>query len=366
MNLPQSEKLNIQALSRAFADMSESYKVFWFNGLMEIVRADRKRATFREIISRMVTSAWYMVSEYHLNLGPADTLEKLVLRAQAVSGLKPSSKPQDILLFLEQTDDPEIRKAMYVLTLNVPFRLQAPFILDFKGKSWNRRQEVIDRINSDPSTMYHFGFGTGLDTEIVISDKWFDYLHINQAIIAGWIEYNMILYLQRRNPNVPGIANKLSPPVERKLEAVKKYWKALAEIGPVRNIYAPDNSLLTKDDISIDHFVPWSYVAHDELWNLVPTTKSLNSSKSNTLPDWDIYFPRLCDVEFEAYRTIWLNEHIRQLFEKCRKEHINSETVDFRLYKPGIEKNEYTARLEELILPAYTAAGNSGFAQWQL
>ena len=50
---------------------------------------------------------------------------------------------------------------------------------------------------------------------------------------------------------------------------------------------------LVDQKISVDHFVPWQYVAHDELWNLHPTTKSINSSKSNNLPVWDRYFSQL-------------------------------------------------------------------------
>ena len=34
---------------------------------------------------------------------------------------------------------------------------------------------------------------------------------------------------------------------------------------------------------SIDHVIPWSYMYHDDLWNLVYTHKSCNSSKSNIL-----------------------------------------------------------------------------------
>ena len=34
---------------------------------------------------------------------------------------------------------------------------------------------------------------------------------------------------------------------------------------------------------SIDHVIPWSYIYHDDLWNLVYTHKSCNSSKSNRL-----------------------------------------------------------------------------------
>lgn len=70
----------------------------------------------------------------------------------------------------------------------------------------------------------------------------------------------LIIYLQKRNPSVPGIADKLFPPVERKLEKVKRYWKAIIDVEPVYDIYG--NYRLTDKDISIDHFVPWSYVAH--------------------------------------------------------------------------------------------------------
>jgi CRISPR/Cas system Type II protein with McrA/HNH and RuvC-like nuclease domain len=38
-------------------------------------------------------------------------------------------------------------------------------------------------------------------------------------------------------------------------------------------------------DISIDHFIPWSYIYSDDIWNLVITSKSNNSKKSNKLTD---------------------------------------------------------------------------------
>lgn len=65
---------------------------------------------------------------------------------------------------------------------------------------------------------------------------------------------------------------------------------------------------LNDKNISIDHFVPWSYVAHDELWNLTPTTRSINSSKSNNLPDWNRYFPILCKVERKGAGARWFEE----------------------------------------------------------
>ena len=123
---------------------------------------------------------------------------------------------------------------------------------------------------------------------------------------------------------------------------------------------------LTTADISIDHFVPWSYVAHDELWNLSPTTKSINSSKSNHLPDWDRYFDRLCKLEYEAYSLIWKYEHVHKAFQRCAKEHINSVDVLHKLYRRGLREQEFDGMLQEIIQPVYSAASNLGFDRWVL
>jgi len=160
--------------------------------------------------------------------------------------------------------------------------LQAPFLPEITGRIWRNTTAAAQYINAQPDMIYTFSDGKGLDRTILVTEEWHDYMKSNLGILQGWTDYNLIMYLQRRNPSVPGIASKIYPPQERKLEAVKAYWKAVITAVPVQNIYSGE--LMTVKDISIDHFVPWSYVAHDELWNLVPTTKSLNSSKSNRLP----------------------------------------------------------------------------------
>ena len=100
---------------------------------------------------------------------------------------------------------------------------------------------------------------------------------------------------------VRGIADKISAPQSRDIERVRKYWKLIIDIRPeIRDIYG--NIELVDQKISVDHFVPWQYVAHDELWNLHPTTKSINSSKSNNLPVWDRYFSQLSGPEYQSYK----------------------------------------------------------------
>ena len=78
MQLPYSEELNIEYLGRLFDNTSECYKFFWFKAIITKVTEGNNELTYEELIDEMITDAWYMVTEYHLNLGPKDTLESLV------------------------------------------------------------------------------------------------------------------------------------------------------------------------------------------------------------------------------------------------------------------------------------------------
>ena len=70
MKLPYSEKLNIGYLSRLFDNTSNCYKFFWFKAILGKIQKEKTRFTFDELINEMIADAWYMVTEYHLRLGP--------------------------------------------------------------------------------------------------------------------------------------------------------------------------------------------------------------------------------------------------------------------------------------------------------
>ena len=366
MQLPHSDDLEVQYLSRLFDNTSECYKFFWFQAIVTMVLEGKSTFTYEELIDEMIADAWYMVTEYHLNLGPKDTLERLVHHISTISNMKPSEKKEVVIDYLKNCADAEVKRQKRTLTKNVPYRLQAPFMDKMKGDAWKVSETaLIERINEQYRQyrmLYYFSQAAGMNTTITIHPEWERYIHRNQEIVKGWLQYSMIMYLQRRNPSVPGIADKLKPPVERKLEKVQKYWKLLISIEPVREIY--HGELITVNDISIDHFVPWSYVAHDEFWNLHPTTKSINSSKSNNLPDWDTYFPKLCELEYKSYELMNRYDKVRAEFERCEKEHLNSMEIKGRVYRPELDYDEFAGVLEEVVRPVYLSAKNCGFRNW--
>ena len=76
MQLPKSEQLNIASLSRLFDNKAECYKLFWFQAILNHVCKGQQEIRFEELIDDMIANAWYMVTEYHLNLGPGISWRK--------------------------------------------------------------------------------------------------------------------------------------------------------------------------------------------------------------------------------------------------------------------------------------------------
>ena len=137
MNLPYSSQLNIAALSRLFDNKSECYKLFWFQAILKFCCEGKQDIIFEDLIDEMIADAWYMVTEYHLNLGPKDTLERLVHYISSISNMKPSEKKEVVVDYLKNCTDGEVKKQKRTLTRNVPYRLQAPFMAAVKGKEWD-------------------------------------------------------------------------------------------------------------------------------------------------------------------------------------------------------------------------------------
>ena len=367
--LPFDEKLNIGYLSRLFDDTSNCYKFFWFQAILGKLTEEKTGFTFGELINEMIADAWYMVTEYHLRLGPfgvTDNLEEAVKYIGQITTFPSSERREKIISFLENTDDKQLLRYKKELIKNVPYRIQSPFLDDVKvdKREWNRPEELTRKINQQKRLLYYYDSFMQLDTKIVLNEDWVGYLLRNREILKGWMQLNLIHYLQRRNPSVPGIADKLSAPQSRDIDRVRKYWKLIIDLRPdIREIYGHKD--MAGESISVDHFVPWQYVAHDELWNLHPTTKSINSSKSNGLPEWDLYFEPLYRLEYLSYTLSKENEKIAEAFDKVSKYHLNNEEIARNLYCTGLTEGDFGERLSNVIRPIYNAAKNSGFKEWR-
>ncbi|MDB9540317.1 HNH endonuclease domain-containing protein [Anabaenopsis arnoldii] len=149
---------------------------------------------------------------------------------------------------------------------------------------------------------------------IILHPDWVEYLEENYTIVRGWVSWEWLNYMQQQNPSIPNVVNKLFMPQQRdSLANQTKYWKTILDHQDIKCIYS--QLQLNKDEISLDHYLPWSFVAHDQLWNLIPTTKSVNSSKSNNIPS-EKYFSNFVKLQYlgldiyhqKVSQSKWLND----------------------------------------------------------
>ena len=216
MQLPYSEELNIGQLSRLFDNTTNCYKFFWFQAIIRKLDGKHRSFSFDELINEMIADAWYMVTEYHLRLGPlgiTDNLEEVVKYIYDQYDFRSSEKRVKIIEFLQSTKDKKIIKYKKDLTRNVPYRLQAPFYdAVITGKKMDcSKIRLINEINCQKRLMYYFGTFSNLSTIIKVDEKWAEYLYKNKEILKGWTQLKLIHYLQNKNPSVPGIADKIEP-----------------------------------------------------------------------------------------------------------------------------------------------------------
>lgn len=68
-----------------------------------------------------------------------------------------------------------------------------------------------------------------------------------------------------------------------KRSSLTPFRKYIDLVNPEINCFICSEKIINESP-SIDNVIPWSFIFHDDLWNLVYTHKSCNSSKSNSIP----------------------------------------------------------------------------------
>lgn len=298
--LPEDNTVEVRILEKLLdlENLSTSYKLFWFAGILEEIKQGKQEMSFRRIVCRMLTSAWYPLLQYHLNLGVGDQINSIVNLLHTKYGIATDVRERDLLDFLEKLKDPEVEKAIRGFYNYVPYRLLSPFFTSsLVGVKDHLKNKIIaDLSQNNSKALYKIN---QTDERIHLNYDWFDYIYRNQSIVSGWHNYKMIYYLQKKNPNIPAIPFKLSMQSKRNLHVATKFWNSVKEQQLLHDIYTGHSMI--KDnfkkhgEMSIDHFIPWSFVLHDELWNLVPTFKNINSSKNNKLPQIDLFMDKPVD-----------------------------------------------------------------------
>lgn len=355
MLIPQSNILTTRHLNRVFDKTVATYKYYWFLGILDLyVKQGKTRMDVWEIMISMVANAWYPVNYFRLSFGKSESLYEAILTLQRENNIPINIGVKDLIDLLQSmVQRPDIRKQLNFLQLNVPFRFLRPWIDTSDDREMVKRSQTFEngclyKLVKENGTLW-----------IELNPSWLVYLQENYDILSSFAYWELTNFLQVRNPNVPNIPNKLIKTEERNsLSAHRKFWNIAINGGlEVRCLYT--NKVLEERDYDLDHFIPWSFVSHDLLWNLMPADSSINSSKSNKLPDLNLYLPKLAEAHQAALRiNLEKGKQVKLLEDYLSLGHTPQDLIK-------MDREHLLDCFYQTFTPMFQIAQNMGFELWK-
>ncbi|WP_163399415.1 HNH endonuclease domain-containing protein [Flavobacterium fluviatile] len=344
MHIPKYTVPEFSKLSAVFLNTSATYKFYWFLAILELVDEGNTYIEKRRIFSRMISSSWYTVNYFQVSFGKQDLIQDSVRALLKIENLSISENKKKISAVLESSTNKETIKILKHFDKNVPHWFISSWFSGTRNEIYSLSQNFnhgcIYRLEKD---------------HIEINPMWISYLQLNSKILKDFCFWNLSLFLQKRNPNVPDIPNKISKSLARNslIKQTNEYWKLVFnELGSIDCIFTNTRLLFNEKKYALDHFIPHAFVSHDLIWNLIPIDKNFNSLKSDKLPSLDRYFDKFYTLQKTAYEIVksynsknkYLDEYL-SIFPDLDGDN----GFDYLQYK-------------ETIQPLITIASNNGFS----
>ena len=289
MNLPEDFRVDTARLAGCFRNTSATYKFYWFLALLAEAKKGQEKIDKISLFAQMVAQAWHAVNYFKISFGAADKLGRAISRIRDTEGLAVDAGPDEVYRALIQSERKETKRELRHFDANVPHKFLSPWLdSGTKGTVYERSREGCNH----PYALYN--------DHILLQPVWGDYFKNYAGILRGFCLWHLTLFLQVRNPHVPDIPNKLMRPERRgSLSAHKtRFWDLVVdELGGVNCIYT--GRRLGVGEYAMEHFIPFQFVAHDQMWNLIPADPSFNSSKGDRLP-LDRHFDGFCTLQRKA------------------------------------------------------------------
>ncbi len=217
---PSADGLDVDALSKILKRTTNSYKFLFFISILDILKKrdfqSAGQISFFDLTVEMLVKAWIPHRELNLSFGMQDTI---------------TSKMDDLNLKLpigwEKNDKQALRQAIASADLKnaerlmdfVPYRLISPFLEEEltgvdKGE-WLTLELALPAIANKSflakKPLYRFDSDDyKACSAIILHPEWVAYFKAHFAAIHDWALSGWIEYMEKRNPDVSGIAEMLT------------------------------------------------------------------------------------------------------------------------------------------------------------
>lgn len=348
LTLPHSSQLPIAKLAGAFSNTSATYKFYWLLAIVELVENGERQIPKRKLFGRMIANAWYTVNYFKVSFGKQDLIQDAVKTILHTEHLTIDSKKSDLIIRLEHSQNKETINRLNHFNLNVPHWFLSPW---FSKAGLANDSQYKKYIYSASQEFQNDCLYALYETHIMINENWVDYINQNARVLKDFCYWNLCLFLQVRNPNVPDIPNKIIQPSLRSslTKQRNEYWNIVFKEQPIKCIFT-DKPLEVKS-YALDHFVPHAFVSHDLMWNLIPIDPIFNCQKSDKLPSIEKHFDKFFDVQKTAFQIVTSHNSKSKFLEEYLTIFPVLDSVNDFAYQ----------RYKETIQPLVSIAGNNGF-----
>jgi hypothetical protein len=294
----------------------------------------------------MISNAWYTVNYFHISFGKQDRLQRAIEVVKCCEPLRIDEKKDYIFNKLINTNNKNSLDQLKYFNNQVPHWFLSPWFPHMsRNEIYTASQEFKNQC------LYSL-----LEDEIEINEEWTKYLYENIKVLKDFCYWNLVIFLQAKNPNVPDIPNKLIKPASRNSlnKQRKNFWDIVVEeLGSVDCIYT--GKKLTVGNYAVEHFIPYAFVSHDLIWNLIPADKSFNSSKRDKLPPLDKYFNPFFLMQESAIKIIKEKNPKSRFLEDYLTIFSDLEGID------GLSDSFIKEKFKDRMQPLITIASNNGF-----
>ena len=347
MQLPNSNGLPVNLLAACFNSTSATYKYYWLLSILQEVENGNLKISKRNLFARMISNAWFTVNYFHVSFGKQDLIQDAIRSVKEIENISIEENQQLVFQKLSSTKNRITEKQLWHFNRNVPHWFLTPWFPKINSETDSQQEK---RIYSQSKSFSENCLYALHDETIEVNLNWKNYLTSNARLLKDFCYWNLALFLQAKNPNVPDIPNKLIKPAVRNSLTKQRtqFWDLVVrELGSVKCIYTGEK--LTIGNYAVEHFIPYNFVSHDLIWNLIPADKSFNSSKSDKLPPLEKYFNPFFALQKTAIEIVKDKNPKSKLLE------------DYLTIFPDLEKNFSKEKFRERIQPLITIASNNGF-----
>lgn len=346
IQLPFAEGLPIHLLAACFNKTSATYKYYWLLSIIQSVENEKILIPKKDLFAGMISHAWYTVNYFHVSFGKQDQIQQAIFYINELESIPINGNRDFVFHQLTRSKNGNTESKLWHFDKNVPHWFLSPWFPKLPYESEAQRKV---RIYQESKTFENQCLYSVYADHIEVNPQWINYLRLNSRLLKDYCFWNLALFLQSRNPSVPDITGKLIKPAIRHglQKQRKKFWDiVIQELGSIECIYTGEK--LTEENYAMEHFVPYSFVSHDLIWNLIPADISFNCSKNDRLPSIEKYFKPFYDLQKQAIEIVKHHNPNNRFLE------------DYLTIFP--DTDHFTEEnFKERIQPLITIASNNGF-----